>query len=76
MFGHPPQCEASIPTGIPAFVSKIIESGLSLSSGTSYSFNTILDVLKQNNFEIESGVDPAEVSAFVNWVESTEYPEK
>jgi serine/threonine protein kinase len=76
VFGSPPQGEISIPTGIPDFVSKIIKSGLSPTSGTSSSFNTILEILKQNNFEIEDGVDSAEVSAFVNWVESAEYPDK
>jgi serine/threonine protein kinase len=76
MFGHPPQGEVSIPTGIPDFVSKIIKSGLSPISERSYSFNTILDTLKQNNFWIEDGVDSAEVSSFVSWIESAEYPDK
>jgi serine/threonine protein kinase len=76
VFGHPPQGEISIPTGIPAFVSRIIESGLSPISRTCYSFNTILELLKQNNFEIEDGVDSAEVSSFVSWVESAEHPDK
>jgi hypothetical protein len=70
MFGHPPSGAVSIPTGIPSFVSKIIESGLSPISGRRYSFNAILEILKQNNFRIEDGVDSAEVSAFVSWVES------
>jgi hypothetical protein len=39
---------------------------------TSYLFSTILKILKQNDFEIEDGVDSAEVSAFVDWVESTD----
>jgi hypothetical protein len=76
MFGHPPQGEASIPTGIPDFVSRIIKSGLSPISRKRYSFNTILEILKQNDFAIEDGVDSAEVSSFVSWVESAEYPEK
>jgi hypothetical protein len=70
--GHPPQGEASISTRIPAFVSRIIESRLSARSGTSYSFKTILTILEQNNFEIEDGVDRAEVSTFVSWVKSAE----
>jgi serine/threonine protein kinase len=70
VFGHPPQDEASIPTSIPGFVSGILESGLSPLSGRSYSFNSILKILKQNDFEIEDGVDSAEVSAFVDWVKS------
>jgi hypothetical protein len=76
VFGCPPQCEASIPTGIPDFVSRIIKTGLSPISGRSSSFNTILDILKQNDFSIEDGVDSGEVSAFVSWVESVEHPEK
>jgi serine/threonine protein kinase len=76
VFGRLPQSEESIPTGIPDFVSKIIKSGLSPKSGRSYSFDAILDILKQNNFQIEDGVDSMEVSAFVNWVESAEYPNK
>jgi serine/threonine protein kinase len=76
VFGRPPQGEASIPTGIPDFVSKIIKSGLSPISRRHYSFNTILGTLKQNEFQIEDGVDSAEVSAFVSWVESCEYPDK
>jgi serine/threonine protein kinase len=76
VFGRPPQDEASIPTGIPLFLRKIIESGLSPISRRSYSFNTILGILKQNGFQIEDGVDSTEVSKFVNWVESSEPPEK
>jgi predicted metal-binding protein len=72
VFGRPPQGEASIPTGIPDFVSGIIISGFSPISRRSYSFTTILKILKQNNFEIEDGVDLAEVSAFVSWIESVE----
>jgi hypothetical protein len=76
VFGGLPQGEASIPTGIPDFVSKIIELGLSPMSRRSYSFNTILDILKQNDFRIEDNVDSAEVSRFVSWVESAEHPDK
>jgi serine/threonine protein kinase len=76
VFGHPPQDDASILTGIPDFVSRIIQSGLSPISGRIYSFNTILEILKQNNFAIEDDVDSAEVSAFVSWVESAEQPDK
>jgi serine/threonine protein kinase len=75
MFGHPPQGEVSILMGIPDFVSKIIQLGLSLISRRSYSFNTILEILKQNDFRIEDGVDSSEVSAFVSWVESAEHLE-
>jgi hypothetical protein len=76
VFGHPPQGEVFIPTGIPDFVSTIIKLGLSPISRINYSFNTILDILKQNGFQIEDGVDSAAISAFVAWVESAEYPDK
>jgi hypothetical protein len=76
MFGRLPQDEASIPTGIPAFVSRIIESGLFPLSARRYSLNTILEILKQNDFAIEDGVDSAEVSSFVSWVEHAEWPDK
>jgi hypothetical protein len=66
----------SVPIKIPAFVSKILESGCSSSSETLHSFDAIFETLKQNNFRIESGVDSAEVFGFVNWVESLEYPVK
>jgi hypothetical protein len=69
---HPPHGEASIPTDIPNFVSRIIKTGLSATSRTRYSFNTIWEMLKQQNFQIENAVDSAEVSAFVKWVESAE----
>jgi hypothetical protein len=36
----------------------------------------ILDILQWNNFSIEDGVDSAEVSAFVSWVELAEQPDK
>jgi hypothetical protein len=58
--------------GIPDFVSRIIKSGLSTLSERSYSFSTILEILKENNFRIEDDIDSAEVSAFVSWVESAE----
>jgi serine/threonine protein kinase len=76
VFGHPPESEASIAMGIPDFVWRIIESGLSPLSRRSYSFNTILKTLKQNDFKIEDGVDSTEVSGFVSWVESAEDPDK
>jgi hypothetical protein len=76
VFGRPPGHELSIPTGIPDFVSTIIKLGLSPISRRSYSFNTILDILKQNDFKIEDGVDSTEVSGFVSWVESAEHPDK
>jgi hypothetical protein len=76
MFGYPPQDESFIPTDIPDFVSRIIKSGLSPISGEVYSFDTILGILKENDFMIEDGVDSAEVSAFVSWAETAEDPDK
>jgi hypothetical protein len=61
VFGGPREGEVSIPTGIPSFVSGIMESGFSRIPGTRQTFNTILEILKQNDFEIEEGVDSAEV---------------
>jgi hypothetical protein len=76
LFGRPAQSETSIPTGIRNFVSMIIESGLSSASTLRYSFKDIFDILRENNFEIEDGVDSAEVWKFVRWVESAEHPER
>jgi hypothetical protein len=75
VFGRLPEGEASNPTSVPDFVSRSIKSCLSPLSGRNSSFNVILDILKQNDFEIEDRVDSAEVSAFVSWIESAEQPE-
>jgi serine/threonine protein kinase len=72
LFGHPPQGDSSVPVGIPDFASRMLKSGLSPRLGATYSFNNVLNILKKNTFKIEDGVDSAEVSAFVSWVESTE----
>jgi hypothetical protein len=45
-------------------------------SGTSSSFDSILEILKQNDFQIEAGVDSMEVPAFVTWGESAKHPDK
>jgi serine/threonine protein kinase len=76
LFGHPPQSDSSNPTGISDFLSRVIKSGPSPVSRMCYSFNDILKILKQNDFGIEDGVASAEVSRFVDWVESAEYPDK
>jgi hypothetical protein len=54
----------------------MIISGLFPISGTSSSFNAILEILKPNKFKLEDDVDSTEVSKFVNWVESTEHLDK
>jgi hypothetical protein len=76
VFGCPPQCDTSIPTGIPDSVSEMTVSGLFHISVKSYSFNTILDILKHNHFQIEDSVNSAEVSAFINWLESAQQSDK
>jgi hypothetical protein len=68
--GRPAHGEILIPTNIRCFVSNIIEFGLR--PDRKCSFHDILEFLKANNFQIEDGVDSAEVFAFVNWVESAE----
>jgi serine/threonine protein kinase len=72
--GRPANGEVSVPTNIPYFVSEIIETGLWSKRGCS--FNDILEILRKNRFQIENGVDSAEVFAFINWVESAEQSEK
>jgi serine/threonine protein kinase len=76
LVGRPAKGETSVPANIRHSVSKIIETGFWLNSEIEYSFHDIFETLKQNEFEIEDGVDAVEVSAFASWVESAEYPEK
>jgi hypothetical protein len=57
---------------VPEFVSELIEHGLSPGSNEKRSFNDICLILLRNGFQILPGVDSEEVSAFVNWVESSE----
>jgi tRNA A-37 threonylcarbamoyl transferase component Bud32 len=72
LVGRSAKDELSLPTNIPSFVSTMIKLRLDRESERGDSFNDILKILKQNNFQIEEHVDSAEVSAFVNWVESME----
>jgi serine/threonine protein kinase len=72
--GRPANGEGSVPTNIPSFVSRIIKTGLW--SKKRCSFADVLEILKENNFQIEDGVDSAEVFAFISWVESAEQEEK
>jgi hypothetical protein len=62
-----------ISPGIPNFVAEIIKSGLYRTSEKRYSFNDIFEILEQNNFQVEDGVDSKGVSTFVSWVESAEH---
>jgi hypothetical protein len=59
-------------TDIPMFVSELMVAEQSPESGLCQSFNDIFDILKKNDFGIFSGVDSADVLAFVDWVESYE----
>jgi hypothetical protein len=70
--GRSARHDKSVPANLPIFIWKIFKSVLWSSSETRYSFNDIFEILKQNEFRIEEGVDSAEVSAFVSWVESVE----
>jgi serine/threonine protein kinase len=72
--GQRAEFESSIPADIPNFISAIIRSAREFE--TRYSFDNIFEILKRNKFRIEDDVDSAEVSEFVNWVESAEQSEK
>jgi hypothetical protein len=56
----------------PGFVVEIIERGLSGDSRNANLFVEILEVLKENRFEIVAGVDCNEVLKSINWIESSE----
>jgi serine/threonine protein kinase len=71
-----PDAQPGDPPPIPAFVSAIIEEGRSHSPTTKQSFADILQSLRANGFAILAGVDPAEVCAFVDSVESSEHGAK
>jgi hypothetical protein len=70
--GFPVEDEANIPADVPKFVCEMIKSRLSDEWRRQSSFLDIFETLKQNNFGIVSGVDTAEVCAFVGWVEEFE----
>jgi hypothetical protein len=61
-----------VPTGVPLFVSRMIEEVRLPESQCRLSFVDIIEDLKENRFEIVAGVDSEEVSAFVAPVESAE----
>jgi serine/threonine protein kinase len=66
------KCKTAGAPAVPAFVSALIEEGLSAAPEKKPSFVRICAVLKQNGFRILAGVDSEAVSAFVAWVESQE----
>jgi serine/threonine protein kinase len=57
---------------VPGFVLKMIESGQCLDSKAKLSFVDIFETLKSNDFRILEGVDSAEVSNYVRWIEVSE----
>jgi hypothetical protein len=75
LVGHPAtQSDVSnsqliLPPDVPMFVLEMISANQSPDVGISESFNNIFDHLKENNFQILSGVDSAEVLNFVRWIE-------
>jgi hypothetical protein len=70
--GRPPNDEADIPAGVPILISDMIETGFSSEMGRRSSFLNVFETLKSHNFKIVSGVDSAEVVAFVDWIEELE----
>jgi hypothetical protein len=54
------------------FVLELIEAGQSPRWRRQQTFNDIFNILKENKFEIVSGVDSADVLTFIDWVESFE----
>jgi hypothetical protein len=64
--------QVTLPTNIPMFVLQLIEAGQSPGSRIQQTFNDIFNILKENDFEIVSGVDSADVLTFADWVESFE----
>jgi hypothetical protein len=57
--------EINLPSDIPIFVRELIVANQSSEPEIGQSFNNIFDVLKENYFRIVSGVDSADVLAFV-----------
>jgi serine/threonine protein kinase len=64
--------EFAVLARVPAFVSRMIEDGQLPESQCRLSFVDIVERLKENCFEIVTGVDSEEVSAFAARVESAE----
>jgi serine/threonine protein kinase len=75
LVGHPAiyssvsNFQAIFPTDLPIFVSEMISTNQSPDRRISESFNDIFDILKENYFQILSGVDFSEVLTFVTWIE-------
>jgi serine/threonine protein kinase len=60
-----------IPEFVPSFVRELIETGWSRGRSGRNSFVDYINLMKQNNFEFEKGVDIREVLEFVDSVESS-----
>jgi hypothetical protein len=61
--------EVIFPVDVPMFVLEMISADQSPDEGTSESFNNIFGLLKENDFQILSGVDSV---SFITWVEQFE----
>jgi hypothetical protein len=57
---------------IPVFVSDLIAARRSTEPRIDQSFNDIFGILKNNDLQIVSGVDSADVLTFIGWVKSFE----
>jgi serine/threonine protein kinase len=64
--------QTTLPADIPMFVSELINARQSPGFRMVQSFKDIFHILKNNNFQIVSGVVSADVLTFVDWVESFE----
>jgi serine/threonine protein kinase len=64
--------EGTVKLGVSILVSEIIEKIQSKNWMRVNSLNSIIDILKKNEFQIEEGVDSEEVLEFVRWIEFME----
>jgi serine/threonine protein kinase len=62
-----------IPGFVPKFIRELIEDGWSQDRSMRSSFDSIIDILKENNFNIVAGVDNSEVLEFVDLIETSNY---
>jgi hypothetical protein len=60
-----------IPEFVPSFVRELIENGWSHNRSRRRSFEYMMKVMKENNFEFAEGVEICEVVEFVNSVEAS-----
>jgi hypothetical protein len=78
MFGHPSTLlevlndERNLGSDIPIFVRELLVAEQSQECGFRQSFNDIFKILKNNDFQMFSGVDFSDLLGLVEWVESYE----